>query len=86
MVFATLVLRPRLNRIANIALSTMYALTIIAGAIGEWTYYILGSVIEVGLLAAVVYYAWTWPTLGQENDHGGRSDLAPSGEGSDRSA
>ena len=61
MVFATLVLRPRINRPANIALSAIYALTIIAGAIGEWGYYILGSAVEVALLAAIVYYAWTWP-------------------------
>ena len=47
MVFATLVLRPRVNRAVNIALSSIYALTIIAGAIGEWNYYILGSAIEV---------------------------------------
>jgi hypothetical protein len=39
----------------------VYALTIIAGAIGEWNYYILGSAVEVALLAAIVYYAWTWP-------------------------
>ncbi|HSJ82672.1 MAG TPA: DUF6326 family protein [Acidimicrobiia bacterium] len=63
MVFATLVLRPRDNRIVNIALSSVYALTIIAGAIGEWNYYILGSAIEVVLLAAIGYYAWTWPKL-----------------------
>jgi Family of unknown function (DUF6326) len=61
MVFGALVLRPRVDRIANIALSIVYALTIVAGAIGEWSYFILGSVIEVALLAAVVYYAWTWP-------------------------
>ena len=61
MVFCSLVLRPRVNRIANIALSVIYALTIIAGAFGEWNYYILGSAIEAALLAAVVYYAWTWP-------------------------
>ena len=63
MVFATLVLRPGANRILNIALGSVYALTIIGAAIGEWNYYILGSVIEVGLLAAIVYYAWTWPKL-----------------------
>lgn len=63
MVFATLALRPRVNRIANIALASIYALTIIAGAIGEWNYYVLGSAIEVALLAAIVYYAWTWPKL-----------------------
>jgi hypothetical protein len=39
----------------------MYAVTIIVGAIGEWSYYILGSAIEVALLAAIVYCAWTWP-------------------------
>jgi hypothetical protein len=61
MVFCALILRPRVNRIANIALSVVYALTIVAGASGEWTYYILGSAIEIGLLAAIIYYAWTWP-------------------------
>lgn len=63
MVFAALVLRPRVNRIANIALSTIYALTIVAGAFGEWNYYILGSAIEVALLVSIAYHAWTWPRL-----------------------
>lgn len=61
MVFCALILRPRINRIANIALGIVYALTIIAGAIGEWNYYILGSAIEVVLLTTIVYYARTWP-------------------------
>jgi hypothetical protein len=61
MVFVALILRPRVDRIANIALAIVYALTIIASAIGEWSYYILGSAIEVALLAAILYYAWTWP-------------------------
>jgi len=61
MVFLSLVLRPRVNRIANIALSIIYALTIIGGAIGEWNYYILGSAVEVVLLVAIVRTAWTWP-------------------------
>jgi hypothetical protein len=61
MVFLSLILRPGVNRIANIALGVIYALTIIAGAIGEWSYYVLGSAVEVMSLAAIVYYAWTWP-------------------------
>jgi hypothetical protein len=65
MVIGTLVLRPRANRIANIALSLVYAVTIIGGAIGEWGYYLLGSAVEVALLAAIAFYAWTWPTLTQ---------------------
>jgi hypothetical protein len=39
----------------------VYALTIIASAFGEWTYYIFGSAIEIALLVGIVYYAWTWP-------------------------
>ena len=61
MVFLSLILRPKVNRIANTALGIIYALTIIAGAIGEWNYYILGSAIEVVQLAAIVYYVRTWP-------------------------
>jgi Family of unknown function (DUF6326) len=61
MVFLALVLRPQVNRIANIALSVVYALTIVGASIGEWNYFILGSAVEVGLLGAIVYYAWTWP-------------------------
>jgi len=61
MVFATLVLRPRLSRSVNLALSAVYALTIAAGAVGEWGYYVLGSVVEVVLLALIAFYAWTWP-------------------------
>ena len=63
MVFGALVLRPRINRIANIALSLIYALTIIAGAVGEWNYYIFGSVVEVALLMAIFHYARTWPKV-----------------------
>ena len=63
MVFGALILRPRINRVVNIALSVVYALTIVGGAIGEWNYYLLGSAIEVVLLAAVAYYAWTWPKV-----------------------
>jgi uncharacterized membrane protein YqjE len=40
MVLITLVLRPQVNRIANIALAAVYAVTIIASALGEWSYYI----------------------------------------------
>jgi hypothetical protein len=61
MVFLALVLRPRVNRIANIALGIVYAITIIGSSIGEWGYYIFGSAVEVAFLATIVYFAWTWP-------------------------
>jgi len=63
MVFGTLVLPPRACRVANLVLSALYALTIVVGAIDERSqyYYVVGSAVEVALLAAIVYYAWSWP-------------------------
>jgi len=63
MVFGTLVLTPQACRVANIGLGALYALTIIVGAVDERSqaYYVVGSVLEVVLLAAIVYYAWRWP-------------------------
>ena len=61
MLFLSLVLSARVTRIVNIVVAVLYAVTIAGGAIGEWNYYILGSLVEVALLAGVVYYAWTWP-------------------------
>ena len=61
MLFLSLVLSARVTRIVNIVVAVLYAVTIAGGAIGEWNYYILGSLAEVALLAGVVYYAWTWP-------------------------
>jgi hypothetical protein len=62
MVVLSLLLAPRANRIVNIAVSLVYLVTVIASAIGEdWAYYLVGSVVEVLLLAAIARSAWTWP-------------------------
>jgi len=62
MVVLSLVLRPRVNRIVNIVVALVYAVSIIAACIGEtWAYYFLGSAVEVVLLIAIVRTAWTWP-------------------------
>lgn len=61
MIPCALVLRPRVSRIANIALSVGYAVSVVVSAIGEWSYYVLASAVEVGLLAAIAWSAWTWP-------------------------
>ncbi len=59
MIYLTLVMRPSLNRLVNIVVAAFYAVTIAGGAVGEWNYYVLGSVIEALLLAVVVHHAWT---------------------------
>ncbi len=62
MVVVSLVARSRVNRITNIVVSVIYAATVAVSVIGEtWTYYVLGSVVEILLLLAIVRLAWTWP-------------------------
>ena len=61
MVYLTLVMARHLSRIVNMTAAAIYALTIVGGAVGEWNYFILGSIVEALLLAVVVHHAWTWP-------------------------
>ena len=63
MVFLSLVLPVRLTRMVNVVAAVVYAVTVAGSAIGEWNYFILGSVAEVAALAGVAYYAWTWPKV-----------------------
>lgn len=62
MVVLSLLLPARTNRALNLGVSLVYALTIIGSAVGEdWTYYVIGSVVEVVLLGAIARAAWRWP-------------------------
>jgi hypothetical protein len=62
MVVLSLLLAPRVNRIVNIVVSLVYLISIIGLCIGEtWVYYLLGSLVEVILLAAIARTAWKWP-------------------------
>ncbi|MGC1494818.1 MAG: DUF6326 family protein [Sulfitobacter sp.] len=63
MVFLCLVMRPAVNRIANMVIATLYGITIIGAAVGEWHYYVFGSALEVILLMLIVMFAYKWPRL-----------------------
>lgn len=66
MVVVSLVAPAGVNRVANLAVSLVYVASIAATVIGEtWTYYVLGSAVEVLLLLAVARIAWTWPRVDQ---------------------
>lgn len=61
MVVASLLLGAGANRVANLIVSLLYAVSVVATVVGEtWLYYVLGSVVEVVLLLAVARVAWTW--------------------------
>ena len=62
MIFLSLVLKPSVNRWTNIALPTLYVVSIVASAVGETSaYFIFLSVAEIALLLLIIWYAWTWP-------------------------
>ena len=62
MVFLTLVLKPEVNRWANLIISVAYFATIVLSAIGEtWAYYILLSLAEAVLTSLIAWHALKWP-------------------------
>lgn len=67
MIPLTLVLLRRTNRLTNITVASIFLITVIGGAIGEWGYYVLGSAFEAVLLAAIIVLATRWrkPALAQ---------------------
>ncbi|HKJ11193.1 MAG TPA: DUF6326 family protein [Ornithinimicrobium sp.] len=61
MVVGCLLLPYRVSRRANLVLAVLYMGTIVASMVGEtWAYYLVGSAVEVGLLAAVAAVAVRW--------------------------
>ena len=61
MVAGSLLLPYRYNRLANLVLPGIYALTIVGGMIGEtWAYYLIGSGVELVLLGAIAIVAIRW--------------------------
>ena len=62
MVFLSLVLKPEVNRWANLIIGVAYFATIVLSAIGEtWAYYIFLSLAEAVLTLLIAWHAWKWP-------------------------
>ena len=63
MVFLSMTLPARANRLMNLIVASLYIPFSIFNAVGEsWTYfYGLSIGLEVLLLACILRYAWTWP-------------------------
>jgi hypothetical protein len=61
MVFLSLVLKPTINRWANVVFGALFTLIMLITMPGAWAFYIFLGVIEVVLTGLIVWYAWTWP-------------------------
>ncbi len=63
MVFLSLALKPKVNRLLNIIVAALKIISVVgSNFVGvAWSYYIFGSVVEVVLLLLIIRYAWSWP-------------------------
>ena len=64
MVFLPVILEAKVNRWVNIIVSIfeiVFVLSSLFIGVPE-PFYLFGSIVEVVLLALIVWYAWTWPT------------------------
>ena len=66
MIFLSIALPPKLNRLSNIFLATIYIPYMLFNLAGEaWAHMIGGVVVDVVLLSFIVRYAWQWPRMEQ---------------------
>lgn len=60
MIAACILLPRRANQRANLAVASVFAVTIVGAAIGEWAYYLLASAVELALLVLIFRITWKW--------------------------
>lgn len=60
MIAASILLPRRANQRANLAVASVFAVTIVGAAIGEWAYYLLASAVELALLVLIFSITWKW--------------------------
>jgi len=64
MVFLSLALKPKVNRLTNIIVGVVYALISLGNIIGEtWAYYIGFGIIEIVLTLMIIWCACKWPKM-----------------------
>jgi hypothetical protein len=70
MVFLSLALKPKANRLLNIIVGIFFTaimvLTVFA-SLDQWRiFYVFLGVVEIALTSLIVWQAWTWPKPGQQ--------------------
>lgn len=60
MVYLSLVMPRKTNRIVNQIVAVLYAVASLGSAVGEGGYYILGGIVEAVLLGLVVHHSRSW--------------------------
>lgn len=64
LIFLSVVLPAKVNRLANIIASSINLPLILYNLDGvAWVHMVVGAIIQVILLVLIVYYAWKWPRI-----------------------
>ncbi len=64
MVFLSVALSAKVNRLTNIIVATVYIPYMLFNLAGEaWMHMVFGAVVEVVLLCIIIRYAWKWPSI-----------------------
>lgn len=63
MIYLSLALRAKANRLVNIIVGIVYIVVGIGTTVGEdWAAYVLGHIIGILVLVLIIWTAWRWPT------------------------
>ena len=64
MIFLSLALPSKINRLTNIILGAIYIPYMLFNLVGEaWIHMYIAAVVEVVLFGLIIWYAWTWPRV-----------------------
>lgn len=64
MIFLSVMLSAKVNRIANIIVATAYIPYMLFNLAGEaWIHMVFGAFVEVVILCLIIRYAWKWPCI-----------------------
>lgn len=64
MIFFSVALPAKVNRIINIIVAIIYIPYMLFNLVGEaWLHMVFGAVVEVVLLCLIIRYAWKWPRI-----------------------
>lgn len=63
MIFISLVLKPKVNRVVNSIVSGLYIAVMVTSLIGEWYYYIFMGAVEIVCNILIIYFAIKWPRV-----------------------
>lgn len=71
MIFLSLVMKPKTNRLANISIgifNTVIMILVIITSLDKWMmFYIYLAFLEIILTSSIVWQAWTWPNQKDQN-------------------